>query len=168
MANNSTAMRIRQGTVIILQSSELTVSMAQAHGAAGRTDFLLHRPRNDHLSQQIFLAFEAHIFAVQLPGHQCKRVVKHINRAHLPEETESLGKQLCTDCDIPCTRSSSYEWIRHGWFQDESLRRRPKWRPQLLDSHSFSTEVTEHLNYLIVIAAARIYHCKNSVKSVTS
>ena len=144
MANNSTAMRIRQGTVIILQSSELTVSMAQAHGAAGRTDFLLHRPRNDHLSQQIFLAFEAHIFAVQLPGHQCKRVVKHINRAHLPEETESLGKQLCTDCDIPCTRSSSYEWIRHGWFQDESLRRTPKWRPQF-----------NRVSYLIIIAAAQ-------------
>ena len=141
-------------TVIILESLQHTVSVPQAQGAAVWTGFLFYLPGDDHLSQQIFLAFEEHIFEVHLPA------VSESSIAHQQYTLRQLTwrNRMSLHRLWHTLHQSEPEAAVDGYAMHESPQRTPKRRPQLLDYHCFLLEVTGHLNYLIIIAAARTYH----------
>ena len=83
----------------------------------------------------------------------CQRVVYHINSMHWPEEAECLEKLLGCGCDTPCTKVLPGAAAIDGYAMHESQQRTPERRPPLPDHHCCRQEVTEHLNYLVIIAA---------------
>ena len=99
---------------IILQSLQLTASVAQAHSAARWTECLFHSPGDNHLSQLFCWCLESIYLQYTCP--LCQRVVLHINSTCLHKETECLGKLLCIDCvSTPCSQCTKVH-------QDELLK----------------------------------------------